>query len=433
MVPPLEESEDGNRASFSRWEKRSVISNHFTELVLEIIEIEMIPSLTRYRSLADIRREIWYPVELTEMKKKRVVVAMSGGVDSSVAAALLLEQGYDVVGVTMNLFSLPKKYCRDENIKNCCGWGAAEDAHQVALTLGIPHYVIDMRNEFEEKVIADFCAEYTKGRTPNPCIRCNEFIKFENLLKRAEGKMDADYLSTGHHVRIEYDKKKKRYLLKKGIDADKDQSYFLYTLTQDQLARLLMPVGHFHKKDIRKKAEELNLPAAQRPESQEICFVPDNNYPRFLRKKIPHAVKSGPIVDSAGKLLGNHEGTIHFTIGQRKGMGVSASHPLYVVAIDAEANTIVAGPNEMLYKDELIASQLNFISVMGLKESKRLKAKIRYKHTEAEAHVFPVKKEMVRVVFESPQRAITPGQAVVFYDGETVVGGGIIDAQERAS
>jgi len=306
------------------------------------------------------------------MKKKRVVVAMSGGVDSSVAAALLLDQGYDVVGVTMNLYSLPKKYCRDEDVKSCCGWGAAEDAHKVALALGIPHYVIEMRKEFEEKVIADFCAEYNNGRTPNPCIRCNEFIKFDDLLERL-GTMDADYLSTGHHVRVEYDKERKRHLLKKGIDKEKDQSYFLYTLTQDQLARTLMPVGHFSKRDIRKKAEELDLPAAQRPESQEICFVPDNDYPRFLREKIPHAVKLGPIVDADGKIIGQHDGTFHFTIGQHKGMGIAAAFPLYVVAIDRQTNTIVAGPNEMLFDDELTASQLNFISESGLKESLTLK------------------------------------------------------------
>ena len=367
------------------------------------------------------------------MEKKRVVVAMSGGVDSSVAAALLLEQGFDVVGVTMNLFSLPRKYCRDETLKSCCGWGAAEDAHQVALTLGISHYVIDMRKEFEEKVIADFCTEYKRGRTPNPCIRCNEFIKFDDLLERSIKTMGADYLSTGHYVRIEYDTKTKRHILKKGIDSEKDQSYFLYTLTQEQLARTLMPVGHFLKKDIRKKAEELNLPAARRPESQEICFVPDNNYPRFLQEKNPLAVNLGPIVDPEGKILGQHEGTHHFTIGQRKGMGLSASQPLYVVSIDAENNTIVAGQNKMLYENELIASQLNFISVSGLEERITVKAKIRYKHIEADAHVLPLNKDLVGVVFDSPQRAITPGQAVVFYDGETVVGGGIIDSQRILS
>ncbi len=366
------------------------------------------------------------------MKKKRVVVAMSGGVDSSVAAALLLEQGYDVVGVTINLFSLPKKYCRDENVKSCCGWGAAEDAHQVALALGIPHYVIDMRKEFEKKVIMDFCAEYNLGRTPNPCIRCNEFIKFDDLLERLDT-MDADYLSTGHHVRIEYDKKKKRHLLKKGIDKEKDQSYFLYTLTQDQLVRTLMPVGHFTKKDIRKKAEELNLPAAHRPESQEICFVPDNNYPRFLRKQIPQAFRPGPILDAGGKILGRHEGTLHFTIGQRKGMGIAAASPLYVVSIDAENNTIVAGPDKMLYDNELKASQMNYISRPGLKECIMVKAKIRYKRTEADAQLYPITSDSVRVVFKTPQRAITPGQAVVFYDGETVVGGGIIDSRRLRS
>ncbi len=353
---------------------------------------------------------------------------MSGGVDSSIAAALLLEQGYDVVGVTMNLFSLPKKYCRDENVKSCCGWGASEDAHQVAMTLGIPHYVIDMRKVFEKKVIADFCAEYKNGRTPNPCIRCNEFIKFDDLFERLDT-MEADYLSTGHHVRIEYDKKRKRHLLKKGIDREKDQSYFLYTMTQDQLARTLMPVGHFTKKDIREKAAELNLPAAQRPESQEICFVPDNDYSRFLKEKIPQAFRPGPILDAGGKILGRHKGTLHFTIGQRRGMGIAAASPLYVIAIDAKTNTIWAGPNKRLYEDELTASNLNFISESGLNESMTLKTKIRSNHPEADAHVLPEKKDMVRVVFKSPQRAITSGQAVVFYDGETVVGGGIVDSR----
>lgn len=361
------------------------------------------------------------------MKRKRVVVAMSGGVDSSVAAALLLEKGYDVVGVTMHLFSLPKKYCRDENLKSCCGWGTAEDAHQVAVALGIPHYVIDMRKEFKRTVIEDFCTEYRKGRTPNPCIRCNEFIKFDDLLKRLDS-MDADYLSTGHHARIEYDTKRRRYLLKKGRDRDKDQSYFLYTLKQEQLGRSLMPVGQYTKREIRHKAEELNLPVAQRPESQEICFVPDNNYPRFLRGKIPQAFRPGSIIDVDGKILGRHEGILNFTIGQRRGMRIAASQPLYVLAIDAENNTVVAGPNRSLFRDELLVSELNFISVSGLKEQATFKVRIRYRHAEAEAEVLPVEKDRVSIKFASPQRAITPGQAAVFYDGEIVVGGGIIDS-----
>jgi tRNA-specific 2-thiouridylase len=361
-----------------------------------------------------------------KMRKKRVVVAMSGGVDSSVAAALLLAEGYDVVGVTLTLFSLPKKYCRDEDTKSCCGWGAAEDAHQVCLQLGIPHYVIDLRDEFEKKVIADFCLEYKKGRTPNPCLRCNEFIKFDELMKRAK-KLSADYVATGHHARIEFDSAGKSYLLKKGMDKQKDQSYFLYPLNQNQLLRILMPVGSFTKKDIREKASELGLAVAQSPESQEICFVPDRNYPHFLRQRMPQAFKPGPVVDSEGRAIGRHEGIAGFTVGQRRGMGIAASRPLYVLAIDAEKNTIVAGPNEALYRKELEASKVNFITGQILESPQRVKAKIRYKHREASAVLVPLEGSRVRVRFDVSQRAVTPGQSVVFYDGETVLGGGLIE------
>lgn len=360
------------------------------------------------------------------MRKKRVVVAMSGGVDSSVAAALLLADGYDVVGVTLNLFSLPKKYCRDEDTVNCCGWGAAEEAHQVCMQLGIPHYVIDMRNEFEKKVIADFCSEYKKGHTPNPCLRCNEFIKFDELKKRAD-KLSADYVATGHHARIEYDSARKGYVLKKGVDRQKDQSYFLYTLTQSQLRRVLMPVGPFTKKDIRQKAAGLGLSVAQRPESQEICFVPDRNYARFLRHREPQAFEPGPIVDPEGRIIGRHKGTPGFTVGQRRGMGIAAPHPIYVLAIDAEKNTVVAGPNEALYRNELEASNVNFIAGQTLERTLRVKAKIRYKHLEASAVLSLLEGNRVRVRFDVPQRAVTPGQAVVFYEGETVIGGGLIE------
>jgi len=351
---------------------------------------------------------------------------MSGGVDSSVAAALLLAEGYDVVGVTLNLFALPKKYCRDEDTKSCCGWGAAEDAHQVCLQLGIPHYVIDLRDEFEKKVIADFCSEYKKGRTPNPCLRCNEFIKFDELKKRAD-KLSADYVATGHHARVEFDSARKSYLLKKGVDRHKDQSYFLYTLTQSQLRRILMPVGSFTKKIIREKAAELGLAVAQRPESQEICFVPDRNYTRFLRERMPQAFESGPVVDSEGRTIGRHKGIAGFTVGQRRGMGIAAPHPLYVLAINAEKNTVVAGPNEALYLRELEASNVNFIAGQTLESPLRVKAKIRYKHLEASAVLAPLEGSRVRVRFDVSQRAITPGQSVVFYDGETVIGGGLIE------
>jgi tRNA-specific 2-thiouridylase len=343
-----------------------------------------------------------YPINKEKMKQKRVVVAMSGGVDSSVAAALLKEQGYDVIGVTMKLFSLPKDYCRSENLRSCCGWKATEDAHRVAISLGISHYVVDFRDKFEKSVITDFCGEYSKGSTPNPCIRCNQYIKF-------------DFTRSG------------RYLLKKGKDKKKDQSYFLYPLTQEQLSRILMPIGNFTKEKVREKAQKLGLSVAQRHESQEICFIPDNDYVRFLRQRIPEAFRSGPIVDLENQVLGQHEGIAHFTIGQRKGMGIAASQPLYVISMQSDKNTIVVGPTDKLYEKTLLASQVNLISKAKITKPLELKAKIRYKHREAKVFLTPQDTDQVLVEFEKPQRAITPGQSVVFYDKDVVVGGGIID------
>ena len=247
-----------------------------------------------------------YTNNIIVMRKKKVVVAMSGGVDSSVAAALLLEQGYDVIGITMNLFSLPGKYCKDDKLKSCCGWGAMESAHQVAISLGIPHYVVDLKDEFEKKVVSDFGVEYIRGRTPNPCIKCNQFIKFVVLMERIE-KLNADYLATGHYARIELDSLSGRYLLKKGLDQKKDQSYFLYTMTQEQLAKTLMPVGEFTKENVRDKAEALGLQVAKKPESQEICFIPDNDYARFLKERLSEVSKPGPIVDSQNRRIGTHQ------------------------------------------------------------------------------------------------------------------------------
>lgn len=367
----------------------------------------------------------WYPKK--EMKKKeRVVVAMSGGVDSSVTAALLKEQGYEVIGVTMNLFSLPKEYCKSENLRSCCGWRAVEDANRVALSLGISHYVADFRQPFERKVIADFCAEYARGRTPNPCIRCNEYIKFVALMERAK-RLKADYLATGHHARIVYDSQTRRYLLKKGKDKKKDQSYFLYSMTQNQLALTLMPIGDLTKEEVREKARQLGLPVAQRPESQEICFVPDRDYAGFLRTRIPEAFRSGPIIDLENRVLGYHKGIVHYTIGQRRGMGIAAPHPLYVLALQSDKNTVVVGTNEQLYQKTLVASRVNYISIDKLKEPLTIKAKIRYKHREAKALLTPLDSNQALVEFEKLQRAITPGQAVVFYNKDVVVGGGLID------
>jgi len=359
-------------------------------------------------------------------KRERVVVAMSGGVDSSVAAALLQEQDYEVIGLTMNLFSLPKEYCRSEQLRSCCGWRAVEDANQVAHTLGISHYVVDFRKQFEKRVIADFCQEYARGRTPNPCIRCNQYIKFETLMERAE-KLKAEYLATGHHARIEQDSKTGRYLLKKGKDRKKDQSYFLYPMTQDQLSRTLMPIGDFTKEKVREKARNFDLPVAQRPESQEICFVPDRDYSGFLRHRIPEAFRSGPIVDLQNQVLGHHKGIGHYTVGQRRGMGIAAPHPLYVLAIRSEKNTIVVGTNKLLYEKTLRATRVNLISIDRIDKPLSVKAKIRYKHQEAKALLSLLDSDEVRVEFKKSQRAITPGQAVVFYDRDVVVGGGIIE------
>ncbi|MDP2914097.1 MAG: tRNA 2-thiouridine(34) synthase MnmA [Candidatus Aminicenantes bacterium] len=355
-----------------------------------------------------------------------VAVAMSGGVDSSVAAALLKEDGYEVIGVTMNLFSLPKEVCTSEDLRSCCGWKAQEDANRVAVALGIPHFVVDFRREFERSVIDDFCAEYGRGRTPNPCIRCNRFIKFDLFFERAR-RLGAEFIATGHYARIGFDPSTGRRLLKKGLDAAKDQSYFLYPLSQVELSRTLFPVGGHTKDEIRGLAARLRLPVAQKKESQEICFIPDNDYPGFLKKRFPEAFRPGPIVDLDGTIIGKHGGIAHFTVGQRKGMGIAAPRPLYVVAVDTERNTIVAGESEDLYKRRLEATDLNWISLNKLDEPKILRARIRYKHAEAPAKVSPRDEGRVLVEFERAQRAVTPGQAAVFYDGDVVAGGGLID------
>jgi tRNA-specific 2-thiouridylase len=356
----------------------------------------------------------------------KVVVAMSGGVDSSVAAALLQERGYEVIGVTMNLFSLPKELCRSEELRSCCGRKAAEDALQVAVHLGIPHYVADLRKEFEEAVIADFSREYGRGRTPNPCIRCNEQIKFKVLLERAR-RLGAGRLATGHHARMKQDPDSGRFLLKKGKDRAKDQSYFLYRFSQAQLSRVLMPVGDFTKAEVREMARRWKLPAAERAESQETCFAPLGNYPDFLAGRVPEAFRSGPIEDMTGRVIGQHKGIGHYTIGQRRGLGIAAARPLYVVAIDARRNTIVVGSERDLYRKSLEASSVRLTVLKRFEGPLTVRAKIRYKHREAKALVTPLSRGRVGVEFERPQRAITPGQSVVFYRRNIVLGGGIID------
>ena len=351
---------------------------------------------------------------------------MSGGVDSSVTAALLKQDGYQVIGATMQIW--PSNDLAEEayNFDGCCGFDAVSEAKSVAHTLGIPHYVMNFRSEFAQKVIGNFCREYSLGRTPNPCIRCNEHIKFDALLNRAK-ELGADFIATGHYTRIEYDQVNDRYLLRQGVDRGKDQSYVLYIMSQNQLKHTLMPLGVFTKEKVRQIARELGLSVADKAESQEICFIPDGNYSRFLKEYMPEVAKPGPILDREGNTLGEHRGILFYTIGQRKGLGISAEEPLYVVAIDRGRNAIVVGSKEDVYRDELIAVDINWIAEQSPKLPLELKAKIRYRHREADAVITPISKREAHVKFSKPQMAITPGQAIVFYHKDTVVGGGTIE------
>lgn len=342
------------------------------------------------------------------MNSKRVIVAMSGGVDSSVTAALLKDRGFEVIGITMQLLE------RTGDWGGCCGIDNIEDAKRVASKLKIPHYVLNFRDVFRKKVISNFCEEYKEGRTPNPCIRCNQYIKFDALLKKAY-ELSADYVATGHYAIIEYDNLRRRYLLKKGIDSNKDQSYVLYVMTQEQLKRTLMPLGQFTKDRVRQIASEKDLPVADKSESQEICFIPDNNYGKFLRKYISNSSEYGYILNKEGNVVGKHKGIIHYTIGQRRRIGISAREPLHVININYKNNTITVGKKEDVYSDELVADDINLIFTDELKIPMKLKAKIRYNHKPAPATIHPLDRNRLKVKLDSPQWAITPGQAIVFY------------------
>jgi tRNA-uridine 2-sulfurtransferase len=339
----------------------------------------------------------------------KVVVAMSGGVDSSVAAALLKNAGYDVIGITMHLWPGKKDGA-------CCSLSAVEDARRVANLLGIPYYVVNFKNIFKKTVIDDFISEYDRGRTPNPCVRCNKLIKFDALLKKAKS-LGASYIATGHYAKIKISNG--RYLLKKGIDTKKDQSYFLYPLDQDALSHTLFPLADLTKKEVRNIAKKFNLRVADKEESQDVCFI--DKSPGELSKP-----KKGDIVDLDGKVLGKHKGYQLYTIGQRKGIGLAGKEPLYVVKIDPKKNELVVGGRGDVFGAELIAGDLNWISVKKSPKKMKVKARIRYNSRESDAEISPLPKGRVKVTFKEPQFAITPGQSVVFYDGDVVVGGGII-------
>lgn len=357
------------------------------------------------------------------MGKKTVVVGLSGGVDSSVAAYLLKEQGYDVIGVTMQIWQ-EEDSCTVEENGGCCGLSAVEDARRVAQKLDIPYYVMNFRKEFQKQVIDYFTREYLEGRTPNPCIACNRYVKWESLLKRSL-EIGADYIATGHYARVEQ-LPNGRYAIRNSVTAKKDQTYALYNLTQEQLARTLMPVGAYTKDEIRKIAEEAGLLVAHKKDSQEICFVPDNDYARFIKNSTGKTIPKGNFVLADGKVIGEHQGIIHYTIGQRKGLNLSMGHPVFVTKIRPDSNEVVIGENEDLFVNTLICDRVNFMAMEGLDGEVRLKAKIRYNHPGAECVISPVEDGKVRVTFDQPQRAVTPGQAVVFYQGEYVAGGGII-------
>ena len=346
---------------------------------------------------------------------------MSGGVDSSVAAYLMKQRGFDCIGVTMKLFSNEEIGC--SRAKTCCSLEDVEDARSVAYRLGIPYYVFNFTEDFGRQVIDRFVAAYENGATPNPCIDCNRYLKFERLYRRA-AELGCDRVATGHYARIE--KQGDRYLLKKASDESKDQSYVLYAMTQEQLAHTAFPCGALNKTQTRQIAEEQGFLNAEKPDSQDICFVPDGDYAAFIRRYTGKSYPDGPFVTTRGEIIGRHRGIIHYTVGQRKGLGISSDRPLYVQSIDAAKNTVVQGENRELFGTELNAVNFNWIAFETPPDILRAKAKIRYRHQEQWATVEVTGKNTVHLVFDAPQRAVTRGQAVVLYDGDTVLGGGEI-------
>lgn len=354
---------------------------------------------------------------------KIVVVGMSGGVDSSVAAYLLKEQGYRVIGVTMQIWQ-DEEQQKQESEAGCCGLSAVEDARRVAQALDIPYYVMNFKHDFKIHVIDYFIKEYQAGRTPNPCIACNRYVKWESLLKRSM-EIGADYIATGHYARIRH-MDNGRYAVEKSVTARKDQSYALYNLTQEQLARTMMPIGEYEKDRVREIADEAGLPVAHKPDSMEICFVPDGDYASYIEETVGMKSEPGDFVDMQGHVLGRHRGIIHYTVGQRKGLNLALGYPAFVVRIKPETNEIVIGRLEDNLSDKVYISHVNHMSEQNFSEDKMYIGKIRYNHAGSGCTVRQLEDNLYECIFTEPQRAVTPGQALVLYDGSLIAGGGTI-------
>ncbi|MEE1318911.1 MAG: tRNA 2-thiouridine(34) synthase MnmA [Ruminococcus sp.] len=354
---------------------------------------------------------------------KKALIAMSGGVDSSVAAYLIKEQGYDSTGITLKLFD--NEDIGEKKEKTCCSLDDIEDARNVCYKIGIPYYVYNFKDSFKENVISRFIDAYENGTTPNPCIDCNRYIKFEKLMRRAD-ELEFDYVVTGHYAIIEYNSETDRYLLKKSVDITKDQSYVLYSLTQKQLAKTLFPLGGMNKEQTREIAEKLGLINAHKHDSQDICFVPDGDYAKFIEEYTGKTYPVGNFVDESGKILGEHKGIIRYTVGQRKGLGLALPQPMYVKEKDLTNNRVILCTNDALFSKELYATDINLITCDRLEKPVRIKARVRYNQKEQWATAEQIDKNTLHIVFDEPQRAISKGQAVVLYDGDYVVGGGTI-------